>query len=360
MSKKEQVLREMMGSITPANENARCAAHERWASCAKPLGGLGLLETMIEDMAALTGTADVHLEKRTLLVLCADNGVVAEGVSQTDSEVTAVVARQLGAGQSTACRMAAIADCKVVAVDMGILNPPPLPGVLNARVANGTGNIARGPAMTREQAAEAVWNGMVLVRLQKKAGVQMLAAGEMGIGNTTTATAVTCALLGLDPADVTGRGAGLSDAGLQRKIQAIRQALAVNAPDAADPLDVLCKVGGLDIAGLCGLFLGGALYGVPVLMDGVITAAAALCAAKLCPASDKAIFASHCSAEPCSKRLLDALHKKPLITAGLHLGEGTGALAAIPLLDMALAVYGGSTFADYGMQAYTPQGGSSC
>ena len=356
----EQTLRRLLAEITGPDKEARRAAHDRWSACAKPLGGLGLLETMVEDIAALTGSADVRLEKRTLLVLCADNGVVAEGVSQTGSEVTAVVARQLAAGNSTACRMARVARCAVMPVDMGILDPPSLPGVVDARVANGTGNIARGPAMTREQAARAVLAGMDLVKTQKEQGITLLAAGEMGIGNTTTATAVTCALLGLDPAQVTGRGAGLSDAGLARKVQAIERALAVNSPDPADALDVLARVGGLDIAGLCGVFLGGALYGVPVLMDGVITAAAALCTVRLCPAADKAILASHCSAEPCGERLLQALGKQPVITARMHLGEGTGALAAMPLLDMALAVYDGSTFADYGMQAYTPQEGAPC
>ncbi len=356
----ETTLREMLAAITPPDEAARRAAHDRWSACAKPLGGLGLLEPMVEEMAALTGSADLCLENRTLLVLCADNGVVAEGVSQTGSEVTAVVARQLGAGRSTACRMAQVARCKVLPVDMGILDPPALPGVIDARVANGTGNIAKGPAMTRAQAARAVLNGINLVHARKEEGVKLLAAGEMGIGNTTTATTVTCALLGLDPAAVTGRGAGLSDAGLTRKVRAIKAALTVNHPDPADPLDVLAKVGGLDIAGLCGVFLGGALFRVPVLMDGVITAAAALCAVRLCPAAEKAVFASHCSAEPCGSLLLKALNKPPLITAGMHLGEGTGALAAMPLLDMALAVYGGSTFADYGMEAYTPQEGTPC
>lgn len=356
----EEQLRALKDSFVQPSREACRAAHAHWAACAKPLGGLGILETMVEEIAALTGSADVRLDRRALVVFCADNGVVAEGVSQTDSSVTAVVARQLGAGQSTACRMAAVARCEVLPVDMGILDPPSMPGVLDARVANGTGNIAREQAMTREQAALAVLKGIDLVRRQKEAGVQLLAAGEMGIGNTTTATAVTCALLDLDPAAVTGRGAGLSDAGLARKVQAIRQALAVNRPDPDDALDVLAKVGGLDIAGLCGLFLGGALYRLPVLLDGVITAAAALCAIRLYPEAAGAVFASHCSAEPCGRLLLEALHREPVITAGMHLGEGTGALAAIPLLDMALAVYHGSTFADYGMQAYTPQEETPC
>lgn len=343
--------------IAPPDVEAGRAAHAHWASCAKPLGGLGLLESMVEEMAALTGTPDLVLNRRSLLIFCADNGVVAQGVSQTTSKVTAIVACALAAGQSTANRMAAMANCDVVPVDMGILDAPALDGVVDCRVRNGTDDIALGPAMSREEAAQAILAGMDLVKQQKQAGVRLVATGEMGIGNTTTATAVTCGLLGLDPGQVTGRGAGLSDAGLVRKIAVIRQALDLNHPDPQDPLDLLSKVGGLDLAGLCGAFLGGARYRIPVLMDGVITAAAALCAVRLCPKAAQAIFATHCSAEPCSRILLDALGKKPLLTAQMHLGEGTGALAVLPLLDMALAVYHeGSTFADYGMEAYTPQG----
>lgn len=353
----EKDLRELLATVAPPDLHAAMAAHEHWSSCAKPLGGLGLLETMVEEIAALTGCAEVHLSNRTLLVFCADNGVVAEGVSQTTSEVTAIVAAALASGRSTANRMAVLAGCTVMPVDIGICNPPVLEGVRNCRVRNGTDNIARGPAMTREQAVQAIFTGMDLVAEQKKQGIQLIATGEMGIGNTTTATAVACALLGLEPRYVTGRGAGLSDAGLTRKISVIRQALEENRPNPEDALDILSKVGGLDLAGLCGVFLGGALYRVPILMDGVITAAAALCAVRLCPAAAQAIFASHCSAEPCGRLLLDALGKKPLLTAEMHLGEGTGALAVMPLLEMALAVYhDGSTFSDYGMTAYTPQG----
>ena len=168
-------------------------------------------------------------------------------------------------------------------------------------------------------------------------------------------------LLGQPVSLMTGRGAGLSDAGLARKIAAIETGIAVNAPDPADPLDVLAKLGGFDIAGLCGVFLGGAAEGVPVLMDGFISGVAALCAVRLCPAAAKAVFASHCSTEPAARLVLDALGKAPLLTAGLHLGEGTGAVAAIPLWDMALAVYQNCySFAEGGIAAYTPQGGAGC
>ena len=201
--------------------------------------------------------------------------------------------------------------------------------------------IGRGIALTRQLAAE---------------GYGLVATGEMGIGNTTTSSAVAAVLLAQPVQTMTGRGAGLSDAGLARKVDAIRRGIACNVPNPDDVLDVLSKLGGFDIAGLCGMFLGGALAGVPVLMDGFISGVAALCAVRLCPAASKAVFASHCSTEPAARLVLDALGKTPLLTAGLHLGEGTGAVASIPLWDMALAVYDGCySFAEGGIAPYTPQ-----
>lgn len=336
--------------------NAEREAGKRWDSLAKPLGSLGLLEDAIVQIAALTGNADVNLSRRALLVFCADNGVVAQGVTQTDSSVTAAVARALAAGESTACHMARVANCRVIPVDMGILDFPGAPGVLDRRVRNGTGDITQGPAMSREECVQAIQTGMELVREQKEAGVSVLAAGEMGIGNTTTSSAVASVLLGLPPAEVTGRGAGLSDAGLARKIAAIERAVSVNRPDPADPVDVLAKVGGLDLAALCGVYLGGEKYRLPVLLDGFISAAAALCAVRLWPECSGALIASHVSAEPAGALLLEALGKKSIITAEMRLGEGSGAVAALPLLDMALAVYSsGHTFAKMGMEPYTPQ-----
>lgn len=353
-------LNTVLRKIPSPDEKARAAAQNQWASCAKPLGSLGLLEDALTEMAALTGRAKIELTPRTVLVLCADNGVVAQGVSQSGSEVTSIVAHALAAGQSNVCRMAALASCHVLPVDMGILDFTPEPGVLESRIGNGTADMTRGPAMTRAQAEQAILAGIELVRMQKEAGVHLLATGEMGIGNTTTATAVACVLLGRTPQELAGRGAGLSDAGLMRKRRAIETALAVNKPGAKDPVDVLSKVGGFDIAGLCGVFLGGALYRIPVLVDGAISAVAALCAVRLCPRASAAVFATHQSAEPAGALLLQALEKKPLITAGMRLGEGTGAVAAMPMLDMALAIYQGSTFSDYGMQPYTPQEAQGC
>ena len=324
----ELELKQLLSKITRPDETARTAAHAHWAS----LGGLGRLETMLEDAAALTGTAELAFSRRAVLVLCADNGVVAQGVSQTDQSVTRAVAENLAARRTSVCQMAKTVRCEVVPVDLGMAGEP-VPGVQNCRIAAGTADFTTGPAMTRQ-----------------------LATGEMGIGNTTTSSAVAAVLLGQPVERMTGRGAGLSDAGLARKLDAIRQGIARNRPDAADPLDVLSKLGGFDIAGLCGVFLGGALEGLPVLMDGFISGVAALCAVRLCPAAEKAVFASHCSTEPAARLVLEALGKAPLLTAGLHLGEGTGAVASIPLWDMALAVYRDCySFTEGGITPYTPQ-----
>ena len=338
----EAELMQLLAAITPPDETARAAAHTHWASLAKPLGGLGALETLLEDAAALTGKAQFDFSRRVVAVLCADNGVVAQGISQTDQSVTRTVAENLAARRTSVCRMAQAAHCDVLPVDMGIAGAP-VPGL-------------RDSAMTRAEAVEAIGRGIALTRQLAAEGYGLVATGEMGIGNTTTSSAVAAVLLAQPVQTMTGRGAGLSDAGLARKVDAIRRGIACNNPDSDDALDVLSKLGGFDIAGLCGMFLGGALAGVPVLMDGFISGVAALCAVRLCPAASKAVFASHCSTEPAARLVLEALGKTPLLTAGLHLGEGTGAVASIPLWDMALAVYEGCySFAEGGIAPYTPQ-----
>ena len=349
-------LHTLLSSIQGADPRARERALERWDSLAKPLGSLGLLEDMVTRIAALTGREEVTLPRRVLLVLCADNGVVAQGVSQSDSSVTAAVARALGEGRSTVSYMARPVRCRVVPVDLGMDGFPGAPGVLSRRVRNGTGDISLGPAMTREECLRAMETGVELAREQKEAGASILLTGEMGIGNTTTSCAVVSVLLSLPPQELAGRGAGLSDAGLARKTAAIRRAIQVNSPDPGDPIDVLAKVGGLDLAGLCGLCLGGALYRLPVLLDGLIATAAALCAVRLCPPAGDALLASHLSAEPAARAVLEALGLSGPLCAGMRLGEGSGAVAALALLDLALAVYNsGNTFGRLGIDAYTPQ-----
>ena len=349
-----RTLTEILEKIPGPDEAARAACLTRWDALAKPLGSLGLLEIALAQIAAITGNPDISLARRALLVLCADNGVVAQGVTQTDSSVTAAVARALAAGESTVCHMAQVARCQVIPVDMGILDFSPAPGVWDRRVRNGTGDITCGPAMTRAQCIRAVELGAQLVWDCKQAGAAILALCPSGNHYIRVGYGVQ----EIRPTVLhgNGRGAGLSDAGLARKIAAIRQAVACNRPDPQDPVGVLHKVGGLDIAGLCGVFLGGALYRVPILIDGFISGVAALCAVRLCPRAGYAMLASHVSAEPAGHLVLDALGLRPLITAGMRLGEGSGAVAALPLLDMALAVYGsGQTFGHLGIAAYTPQ-----
>ena len=351
----ETELKAALGQITPADEAARAAAHAHWAKLAKPLGGLGRLETLIEDAAALTGRVRIDVSRRAVFVLCADNGVVAQGVSQTDQSVTRAVAENLARHTTSVCRMADVAHCDVVPVDIGMAGER-VRGVLDRRIASGTADFTQGPAMTRAQTIDAMEAGMRLVEDWRAKGFSLLATGEMGIGNTTTSSAMAAVLLDQPVERMTGRGAGLSDAGLARKIDAIRRGMAVNRPDADDPLDVLAKLGGLDLAGLCGVFLGGALHSVPIVADGFISSVAALCAVRLCPNAGKAVFASHASSEPAARLVLEALGKRPLITADLHLGEGTGAVASIPLWDMALAVYQNCySFAEGGIAPYTPQ-----
>ncbi len=352
MTELERLCRE----VRPLDEGAMSRAKLRWDGIAKPLGSLGLLEEAVIRMAGLSGSEDVQLSKRGVVVMCGDNGVVREGVTQTGQEVTALVAGNIAKGRASVCRMARLARADVYAVDMGM--KVRAEGVIDRHIADGTANIAEGPAMTRKQAEEALLTGIELVKSLKLRGYDILATGEMGIGNTTTSSAVVSVLLSVGINEVTGRGAGLSDEGLIRKLSAIERAIAVNCPDREDAVDVLNKVAGFDIGGLAGVFIGGALYRVPVLIDGFISAASALLASRICPECVCAMFASHISAEPASKLILDALQLKPLICAGMRLGEGTGAVCALPLFDMALSVYGEMpTFSDIGIEAYTPQGG---
>ena len=335
----ETELKTLLSGITPPDEAARAAAHAHWAGLAKPLGGLGALETLLEDAAALTGSASLDVSRRAVLVLCSDNGVVAQGVSQTDQSVTRAVAENLAARRTSVCQMARTAHCDVVPVDMGMAGDP-VPGVADCRIAAGAADFTQGPAMTRAQAVEAVGRGIRLVQEQKAAGVQLLATGEMGIGNTTTSSAVFSVLQQLPPEQVTGRGAGLSGAGLRHKVEVIAKAIALHQPDRNDVLDVLSKVGGLDICGMAGAFLGGAVYHVPVLIDGFISAVAANCAVRLVPLCRQYLFASHCSREPAGKLALEALGLRAYLDCDMCLGEGTGGVIGAKLFDFALAAYG--------------------
>lgn len=346
-------------SIAPQDAAAMARAKARWDSVAKPLDGLGKLETAVIRIAGCTGDENVSLENRTVLVLCADNGIVREGVTQTDASVTATMAGRIFEHRSSVCLMAKTARANVIPVDLGMLVR--VPGVYDLHVANGTANMAEGPAMTEEQAMRAIENGIRLAKERKSAGDSILVTGEMGIGNTSTSSAIASVLLSLPVETVTGRGAGLSDAGLLRKRDAIRRAIAVNRPDPSDAFDVLYKLGGFDLAGLVGLYIGAAIHRLPILIDGLPSSVAALVAARLVPNCVSAMLASHCSKEPVAQAVLNELGLDAILYADMKLGEGTGAVCMLPLFDMALAVYRDSvSFADAGVGQYVPLGGDEC
>jgi nicotinate-nucleotide--dimethylbenzimidazole phosphoribosyltransferase len=329
----------------------------RWNNIAKPKNSLGHLEKAVTKIAGLTGVANYSIDKRIVMVFCADNGVVKQGVARTGSEVTEVLARCMASGDITVCKMASVAHADVVGVDMGIYCDLQLPELLDRRIAAGTDDISRGPAMSLEQAITGIRHGMELAREYKDRGYKIIVTGEVGIGNTTTSSAMASVYLDADPVEVTGRGAGLDPEGVARKAAVIKKAITTNNPNPDDALDVLAKLGGFDIAGMTGVFLGGALYRIPVLVDGLISSIAALTAAKLNPDARNAMLASHVSAEPAGGKLLGALCLDPLICANLCLGEGTGAVAALPLLDMAYAVYKDMlTYEEIAIGKYTPKG----
>ena len=334
--------------------NVQEEARRRWDSIAKPLHSLGRLENLVVQIAGIQQTADVRIDKRCALVFCGDHGVVKEGVSQSGSEVTALVARSIAEGTGNINLMAEAARTDVIAVDMGMLTP--VAGTVDRRTGTGTADIAEGPAMTRAQAEQALQAGMDMMKDLHERGYRIAVIGEMGIGNTTAASAVSAVLLGRTPREVTGRGAGLSDAGLERKIAVIEQAIRINKPDPADPADVLAKLGGFEIAGMAGAYLGGYLYHIPTVTDGMIPAVSALIAARMCPEAAASILPGHVSREPVDRMILDELGMEPVIHAQMALGEGTGGVLLLPLLDMALRVYHGPhTFEHLGMEAYTPQ-----
>lgn len=341
--------------ITALDAEAQNASRSRWNAVAKPLHSLGLFEDVIVQIAGIQQSADVDISQRAVLVMCADNGVVKQGVTQTGQEVTAIVTENFARGETSVCRMARLAHARIVPVDVGVAREVDIPAIGRRNIRRGTADMTQGPAMTRKEASGAVDVGIEMVRLMKEQGMRLVATGEMGIGNTTTSSAVTAVLTDRQVEEVTGRGAGLSDEGLLRKYYAIQRAIQVNMPDTSDALDVLSKVGGLDIAGLAGVCIGGALYHVPVVLDGFISLAAALVAVRLCPNCAPYLLASHISKEPATHILMEELKLKPLICAQMCLGEGTGAVASLPLLDMALAVYAEmATFSDISVEAYKP------
>ncbi|MDO5539067.1 MAG: nicotinate-nucleotide--dimethylbenzimidazole phosphoribosyltransferase [Eubacteriales bacterium] len=341
---------EMNKKIAPLSEQAMTMSQKKWNSIAKPLHSLGKMEDLIIQIAGITGNPDVRLDKKALVIMCADNGIVEEGVTQSGQDVTALVTNNFLTDQATAAVLCKRAGADIKPVDIGVSTDTK---VTNRKIAYGTKNFMKEPAMSRAEAEEALETGIQIVEELVKKDYRIIATGEMGIGNTTTSSALACAFLNRSAEEMTGRGAGLTSSGLEKKIQVIKYALEKYLPDCKDPIDVLACMGGLDIAGLAGVFIGGAIYHIPIVIDGFISSVAALTAFKICPGCRNYMVASHVSKEPAAQMVLDALGLSAVLYGDMCLGEGTGAVTLFPILDMACEVYEKmSTFNDINLEAY--------
>ena len=348
-----ETIQRYIDEIRPTDQAAYAACFAHWDSLCKPLRGLGVFEELVARIGAMQGSSRPHIGKRAVVIMGADNGVVAEGVSQTGSEVTRQVLENMGNLISSVCVMSRMLGAEVVPVNIGMNEDAVHLRVRNMAVRHGTGNIRVEDAMTREECTAAILTGIKVARELAGEGYDLLLAGEMGIGNTTTSSACAAALFGAAPETVTGRGAGLSSEGLLHKTEVIRDALKRSSPDPSDPLDILCKVGGLDIAGMTGVYLGAASVRVPVLIDGVISGISACLATMLAPRARDYMIATHATSEPAGVMIRDFLGLDPVLFAGMHLGEATGAAMFLPMLDQAFNLYANlASFADGSVEQY--------
>ena len=338
MEQTERQLVSLLSEIPPLYDVPMREAKARQDALAKPPGSLGLLEDLSVQLAGSTGQGKNEVTHTRISVLAADNGVVCEGVSSAPQSVTRAQAINLTRGLTGASCLAKHFGDDLVVADLGIALPYACPEILNRSLGKGTANIAAGPAMARQTAVRGILTGMGLAAQAKRDGIQILGVGEMGIGNTTTSSAVLCALSGKPVEAVTGRGGGLTDAAFLKKKQVIEQALAINTPDGNDPVDVLHKVGGFDLCAMAGVFLGAAHERLPVVVDGFISVVAALCAARLCGAAAGYFIGSHVSYERGYEIAARLLGLRPCLQLGMRLGEGSGCPLAFRVVEAACAV----------------------
>jgi nicotinate-nucleotide--dimethylbenzimidazole phosphoribosyltransferase len=331
-------LEALLASIGPADGEARRAAQAALDAKTKPRRSLGELEALACRIAGIRGTASPGRLSAALVLAAGDHGYARRGTSAYPQEVTGQMLAAFAAGGAAIDVLARETGLRLVVVDAGVLEPVRHAGIRLLRLGPGTADATRGPAMSRDSAVAGLLAGAALAEELAADGYGILATGDMGIGNTTAAAALCAALLPADPADICGRGTGVDDEGLRRKVEVVRLALAVNRPNRADPAGVLAAVGGYELAVLAGVCLGGAAAGTVVLLDGFVTGAAALVAARLAPAAAEFMVAAHRSPEPGHAPLLAELRLRPLLDLGLRLGEGSGAALALPLLNAALAI----------------------
>ena len=331
----EQQLKKLIEKITPLNEAAMSAARERQAQLAKPPGSLGRLEDLSVQLAGISGKIHNSIEKKQLLVFAADNGVVEEGVSSAPQSVTLQQTINLTRHKTGASVLAKHFGCEITVCDVGVNAEIRESAVLNKKIAYGTQNITKGAAMTREQALTALLIG---AELAQNIDADVFGIGEMGIGNTTTSSAVLSVILDADVEKVTGRGGGITDESFLKKKQVIQNSIQINKPNKNDIIDILSKVGGFDLAAMCGAFLGCAAAKKPVVIDGLISAVAALCAVKLCPNTRHYLIPSHASYEIGYQLAMEAMELQPIFLLNMRLGEGSGCPLAFQVLEAACAV----------------------
>lgn len=335
--------------IEPLDANAMKAAKERWNNIGKPIDGMGIFEKIFIRIAGIKKSAEFKLNKKAVAVMCSDNGVVEEGVSQSGSEVTAIVAENILMGKSSVCLLSKVSGTEVFPFDVGMKTDAE--GVPALKTAYGSRNMCKEEAMSRSDTVRTILNGMSIA--ESFVGYDIVGIGEMGIGNTTTSSAVCAVLADALPEDVTGYGAGLSDNGYRIKVSAVKKAIELHQPDKKDVIGVLSKVGGYDIAALTGFIIGCAYYRIPVVLDGVITQTAALAAVLLKKETKDFVFASHCGREPACHMLLKKLELEPVINADMALGEGTGAVLFMSLMDCVSVMYESNlTFDDICVEKY--------
>jgi nicotinate-nucleotide--dimethylbenzimidazole phosphoribosyltransferase len=346
----------ILKEIKPLDTSAMAAAQSRQNSLTKPHGSLGRLEELSIQLAGIKGTASPKLEHKSIIVMAADHGVVAETVSLYPQDVTRQMVLNFLKGGAAINALASQIGARVIVVDMGVKGGfQPLPGLLCKMIDFGTKNITEGPAMTRQQAVDSIEAGIQAVEAEMAKRLDIIGTGDMGIGNTTASSAIFAAMSGKQPKKITGRGTGIGDKQLAHKIKVIERALSVNKPNSKDPIDVLSKVGGFEIGGLVGVMLAGAAYRIPVVIDGFISGAAALIAAGLSPQAKDYLIAAHISAEAGHEILLQFLGLKPLLNLNMRLGEGTGAVIGIFLADAAARTLSQmATFAQAGVSEAKP------
>jgi nicotinate-nucleotide--dimethylbenzimidazole phosphoribosyltransferase len=332
-------LEEIIKDIKPLDETAMQAARARQDILTKPRGSLGRLEELSIQLAGMKADPFPFVERKAVIVMAADHGVAIEGVSAYPAEVTAQMVLNFLRGGAAINVLARQVGARVTIVDIGVASEfEPVDGLLRRKVMCGTRNLAQGPAMTREEAEQALQVGIDVLDEEAANGLDLVATGDMGIGNTTASSAIVAALTGLPVAQVVGRGTGIDDHGLEHKIKIIEQALVVNQPNTNDALDVLCKVGGLEIAGLAGVMIAAACHRIPVVVDGFISTAAAMIAVGLAPGVRDYLISAHQSVEIGHQAMLKHLNLIPLLDLGMRLGEGTGAALAFHLIDASARV----------------------